>query len=364
MMKSFAILCLLLGTARSEPRIELGGALGGHAFAKNSELGADDDSAMPGPASGVAFGARGALLVLPRLALEAEALAIPTTDRTLAFGIRAHVRFDILRGRLVPFVLGGAGMHILAASAQMKSDADQSFHWGLGARYALTSTVDFRLDARHLIVPSRAYNGATSELEVTAGVMVHFGGAAPARALPAPPPAETAPDRDLDTIPDSADKCPLQPEDVDGWQDEDGCPELDNDGDGVRDADDTCVNDKETKNGFRDEDGCPDEVIAELAGIQFASDSARIEAASEPLVDRAYKLLTENPGLSVEISGHTSAEGNADRNMDLSIERAEAVKAALVKRGIAAARLLTVGHGADGKQRIEFRILTPDQLTL
>jgi hypothetical protein len=97
-------------------------------------------------------------------------------------------------------------------------------------------------------------------------------------------------DRDGDGIPDNNDKCPDDPEDFDGFEDEDGCPDPDNDHDGVRDVDDRCPNipgpapdgcprsgtsndrdgdgipdnvDKcpdapEDKDGFEDADGCPD----------------------------------------------------------------------------------------------------------
>jgi outer membrane protein OmpA-like peptidoglycan-associated protein len=66
------------------------------------------------------------------------------------------------------------------------------------------------------------------------------------------------PDNDQDGIPDALDKCPNEPEDKDGFQDEDGCPEVDNDGDGIPDAQDKCPNDPEDKDGFQDDDGCPD----------------------------------------------------------------------------------------------------------
>ncbi|MEO8845690.1 MAG: OmpA family protein [Kofleriaceae bacterium] len=65
-------------------------------------------------------------------------------------------------------------------------------------------------------------------------------------------------DRDGDGIPDSLDACPDEPEDKDGYQDEDGCPDPDNDGDGIPDKDDQCPNDPEDKDGFQDSDGCPD----------------------------------------------------------------------------------------------------------
>ncbi|WP_225888062.1 adventurous gliding motility protein AgmC [Myxococcus xanthus] len=73
------------------------------------------------------------------------------------------------------------------------------------------------------------------------------------------------PDNDADGIPDTADTCPNEPETVNGFEDTDGCPDVapppppvDTDGDGIMDPDDRCPNDPEDKDGFQDEDGCPD----------------------------------------------------------------------------------------------------------
>jgi OOP family OmpA-OmpF porin len=100
-------------------------------------------------------------------------------------------------------------------------------------------------------------------------------------------PEEAPKDRDNDGIVDKLDKCPDQAEDHDGFQDEDGCPELDNDndgivdtadkcpndagplqnlgcpiidkdGDGINDPQDKCPDEPEDKDGFEDQDGCPD----------------------------------------------------------------------------------------------------------
>jgi outer membrane protein OmpA-like peptidoglycan-associated protein len=79
----------------------------------------------------------------------------------------------------------------------------------------------------------------------------------------APVPAPGLPDRDGDGIPDVDDRCPQTPEDLDGYQDADGCPENDNDGDGIPDAQDRCPLESETLNGFQDEDGCPDQAPPE-----------------------------------------------------------------------------------------------------
>ncbi len=67
-------------------------------------------------------------------------------------------------------------------------------------------------------------------------------------------------DNDKDGIVDTADKCPDLAEDFDGFQDEDGCPDLDNDGDGIPDLKDKCPNEPEDFDGVQDEDGCPDVV--------------------------------------------------------------------------------------------------------
>jgi hypothetical protein len=65
-------------------------------------------------------------------------------------------------------------------------------------------------------------------------------------------------DSDGDGIPDIYDKCPQAPEDFDGFQDQDGCPDPDNDADGIPDSLDKCPNAPEDFNGYMDDDGCPD----------------------------------------------------------------------------------------------------------
>ena len=85
-------------------------------------------------------------------------------------------------------------------------------------------------------------------------------------------------DKDGDGIPDSKDKCPDDPEDRDGWEDDDGCPELDNDGDGIPDHLDKCPNEAETINGIDDKDGCPDGEDTDKDGIPDAVDKCPYEA--------------------------------------------------------------------------------------
>jgi hypothetical protein len=66
-------------------------------------------------------------------------------------------------------------------------------------------------------------------------------------------------DNDQDNIPDDQDQCPLFAEDLDDFEDVDGCPDLDNDQDNIVDTIDRCPNEPETVNSYQDRDGCPDQ---------------------------------------------------------------------------------------------------------
>ncbi|MEM7137254.1 MAG: hypothetical protein AAF500_11780 [Myxococcota bacterium] len=65
-------------------------------------------------------------------------------------------------------------------------------------------------------------------------------------------------DLDQDGIPDSEDECPRLPEDIDGFEDDDGCMDPDNDNDFIPDADDKCPNVEALEGQDEDEDGCTD----------------------------------------------------------------------------------------------------------
>ena len=83
-------------------------------------------------------------------------------------------------------------------------------------------------------------------------------------------------DDDQDGIPDLQDECPLEPEDRDGYADEDGCPDLDNDQDGILDSLDKCPDDAEDPDQFEDEDGCP-ELDNDQDGLVDRLDQCRLE---------------------------------------------------------------------------------------
>jgi len=86
-------------------------------------------------------------------------------------------------------------------------------------------------------------------------------------------------DRDGDGIPDKYDRCREAPEDKDGFQDTDGCPDPDNDNDGIQDWNDKCPNEPENLNGWQDKDGCPDpDPTARLVGYVVGEDGTPIPA--------------------------------------------------------------------------------------
>ena len=93
-------------------------------------------------------------------------------------------------------------------------------------------------------------------------------------------------DNDGDGVEDKVDRCPTDAEDKDGWQDADGCPDLDNDGDGVLDASDRCPNEAEDKDGWQDDDGCPDP-DNDGDGIPDAEDKCPSEAETKNGIDDA-----------------------------------------------------------------------------
>lgn len=82
-----------------------------------------------------------------------------------------------------------------------------------------------------------------------------------------------------------------------------------------------------------------------LRGINFAFDSAKIEAEFEPVLDVAVDELNANPGVNVEVSGHTDATGPDAYNQGLSERRANSVVQYLVGKGISASRLQPAGYG-------------------
>ncbi|MBG9374883.1 PD40 domain-containing protein [Panacibacter sp. DH6] len=86
--------------------------------------------------------------------------------------------------------------------------------------------------------------------------------------------------------------------------------------------------------------------VGVLNNIQFETNTAKLQPVSLIELDKLLQLLQENTTLKVQINGHTDNTGTADRNNQLSLERAQAVVAFLTGKGIEAKRLTVKGFGA------------------
>lgn len=124
----------------------------------------------------------------------------------------------------------------------------------------------------------------------------------------------------------------------------------DTDGDGVSDKFDKCPN---TPAGtVVDGSGCPIKfpeqetkaVMGDYSAIQFEFDSYVLKTSSYPVLDNVSKDLRDNNG-SITLEGYASAEGTESYNMQLSKDRANAVKNYLVNSGVAANKVNAVGYG-------------------
>jgi outer membrane protein OmpA-like peptidoglycan-associated protein len=221
--------------------------------------------------------------------IEAEGEVIPigtdAGDAATMMGWRAHF-IGQLPGRVTPFILAGGGsMALVSADDVLGDDNDPVGHFGLGAKFYMTSRLSARMDGRWLIASKHYVDGATdntvnhflvstsltwrlgpsTQVEVSRPDPDGDGVLGAHDRCPTEPGAEpdgcpAVADRDRDGILDTLDRCPEEPETVNQLDDDDGCPDkaLDQDADGIADHGDACPNAAEDMDGFQDEDGCPD----------------------------------------------------------------------------------------------------------
>ena len=113
--------------------------------------------------------------------------------------------------------------------------------------------------------------------------------------------------------------------------------------------------------------------LLEASRIEFDPGSARISSSKAALLDLTARAAADCPG-TLRVEGHTDNTGTNELNKDLSRRRAEAVRAALIQRGVAPSRLIAAGYGSaqplgdneteEGRalnRRIEVRIVRPDE---
>ncbi len=162
-------------------------------------------------------------------------------------------------------------------------------------------------------------------------------------------------DNDGDGIADADDSCPAEPEDKDGFEDEDGCPDTDNDGDGVADADDRCPAEPEDKDGFADEDGCPD-ADNDGDGIADVDDACPNEAGVAEQRGCAPKALVEKTKEQLVIRERVEFETGKDGLLESSHAVLEAVAKSMLEH-TDIERIRVEGHADDsGPARLNMRL--------
>lgn len=152
------------------------------------------------------------------------------------------------------------------------------------------------------------------------------------------------PDTDKDGINDEEDKCPAEA----GTASNQGCPFVDTDGDGIADPDDKCP----ALAGTKENQGCPEIKEEVVKKVNYASQNIYFANGKYTLLSKSFKGLNEvaqimkdNADLKLAIEGHTDNVGNDAFNQKLSENRAAAIKAYLVKKGVDESRLESTGHG-------------------
>ncbi|MBS1119156.1 MAG: OmpA/MotB domain protein [Deltaproteobacteria bacterium] len=221
--------------------------------------------------SGMSFGLRGGYRIARWLAVETELGFAPTqadSHDVLMVAWRLHALLQLppdgLRhGELRPFFsVGGGGNTSAYASTRRDGqelqvpltmpDTDLVIDAGMGVKYTGLGMLGLRMDVRAVTTPLGKDLFEPPDFELLVGAYGRFG--RPRQPSSAPVPS----DPDGDHLIGEADRCPTQAEDVDEFEDTDGCPDPDNDGDQILDADDHCPLEPENVNAIDDEDGCPD----------------------------------------------------------------------------------------------------------
>lgn len=169
---------------------------------------------------------------------EARNLALDDTFR-YSLGLQAPTGID--RVKLIGSIFGNVqttAERLVAGRSQGDNPASPS-EWLAGVRVALPADLAMQLGG------GSAFNSGVGAPDLRLFTSLEYTPVGP-------------PDADQDGILDEQDQCPKVSEDLDGFEDADGCPDLDNDGDGIVDTADQCRDEAEDGDGFQDEDGCPD----------------------------------------------------------------------------------------------------------
>ena len=335
-------------------------------------------------------------------------VSLPTGNSDLYGGESLHVEprlaWDWAPGGVL--LAANVGYLVREEAVVLNTSVDDAFRWGAGTEIPVYQTLSALVEANGAVntgssdTPTEGLVGLRMRAsdwvaQLAGGTAVVQGLTSPEYRVVAglgfsqdqkpPPPADT----DGDGIFDSADNCPRQAEDLDRFEDTDGCPDRDDDQDQVADGQDRCPAEAEDRDGQDDEDGCPDPDndqdavldaddhcptqpgVKEQQGcpapapapsqvtvsstqlelkqtVQFARNKTSIEPQSMFLMDQVAEALKAHTELEhVVVEGHSDDLGSRAVNLRISQGRAEAVVLALVERGVARRRLEARGIGPD-----------------
>ena len=159
-------------------------------------------------------------------------------------------------------------------------------------------------------------------------------------------------DNDQDGLADALDLCPNDAEDLDKVVDKDGCPELDADSDLIADQDDKCPTEPEDKDEVHDEDGCPEKSPRVVMGgsalvsveVTFELNKSQLSKEAIESMDPAAERLSIHP-VQMIIFGYALKQEKGGEK--LALKRANAVRDYLISHGVDPTTLETKGYVVD-----------------
>ena len=337
----------------SDSSFSLGAFAGGHVFSEGTNLGVvGGEQNSDGARDGVLGGVRASVAVGHWFVAEAELAGLATEDRTYQrkariLGYRVNALAPLRVGNFRPFVLVGAGaMQVASSDAQgaagLALDTKAEVHTGIGFDYRLLESVSVRGDARVLQVPGKENWGLTTDVEAMLGATVSFGGrrlSAQAARDSAVPPVIAAEPPTHALAPSEATLQVSTAEPVTAGPPAEVLPS------GSVESPPAAI--------------APD-ALAVVAGVQTVSDllerarEIRFESGTTKFTDSSLAFLdalavalVNAPAVILEILVHTADSGDAKRDLSISRRRAEAIKYALVGKGVSVDQLLATGRGSE-----------------
>lgn len=343
-MKKIAFSGLLAATLLGASDFEITPVAGYVWNSTSKEVNVNNGGAMGGVQDHVVLGLEGQLNTLSDV-IKPELSVLLGRDRVtgaqkdtsvLSMMINGVYEFDN-SSIFTPFAKAGVGYEMYT-NTHLNDFDGYLLDAGVGTKIDLAKRVALKLEGLYMYKMNNAgidgSNGEVHNVAALAGLTFSFGGkeapvvaavAAPVAAAvvaekpkPAPAPVVAAPAPKPVVV----------------------AAPVDSDKDGVFDPQDKCPN---TPAGFKvDADGCP---VKATLHLHFSSDSSKVDATGTSEVKEFATFLKESPAYKATVVGHTDSTGSDKYNQKLSEKRANTVKEMLIKEGVDANRLSSMGEG-------------------